>query len=93
LPSLTRIDTVAVGSLPVAARFRATVAVDEPPPVTLVGFNVTDSIASGGGVRVTFTLRGAPAPLAVTVVAMLEVAALVAVSIPRCCSRCRPRRL
>jgi hypothetical protein len=74
----------AVGSLPLAARFRPTVTIDEPPPVTLVGFNVTESIASGGGVTVMFLLIDDPAPpLAVTVAAMLEVAVLVAVSIPQ----------
>src|SRR5882724_11168135 len=74
---------MAVGSLPLTARFKPTVALDEPPPVTLVGFNVTESIASGGGVTVMFLLIGEPAPLAVTVAAMLEVAVLVAVSIPQ----------
>jgi hypothetical protein len=83
-PSLTRRDTAAVGSLPLTARLRPTVAIDEPPPVTLVGFNVTDWIESGGGVTVTFLLIGDPAPLlAVTVAAMLEVAVLVAVSVPQ----------
>ena len=84
MPSLTRIDTTAVGSLPLTARFSPTVAIDVPPPVTLVGFNVTDWIASGGGVTVMFLLIGDPAPLlAVTVAAMLEVAVLVAVNIPQ----------
>lgn len=84
LPSLTLSDTAAMGSPALTARLRPTVAIDEPPPVTLVGFNVTDWIASGGGVTVMFLLIGDPAPLlAVAVAAMLEVAVLVAVSVPQ----------
>src|SRR2546426_340962 len=85
-PSLTRTDTVDDGSLETTTRFRVMVAVNELPPVTLVGFRMTLPIVSGGGVMVTFSLRGEPAPSdAVTVAEIFEVALLVAVRLPLVC--------
>ena len=51
VPSLTLTDTVALAS---AARLRVTVAVSDPPPLTVAGVRVTDWILSGGGVTTTF---------------------------------------
>ena len=83
-PSLTRIDTTELASLASTTRLRVTVAVSVLPPVTVFGDRTSDWIPSGGGVTVMLLLIGDPAPLlAVTVAARLEVALLVAVSVPR----------
>jgi hypothetical protein len=82
-PSLSRTDTVELASLASTMRLRLTVAVSELPPPTVDGMSASESIASAGGVTVTFLVSGDPAPVvAETVAAMLEVAVLVAVKVP-----------
>ena len=82
MPSLTLTDT---GELASATRLRVTVAVSDPPPLTVAGVRVRDWIVSGGGVTTTFWVSGvAPAApvVALTVAARLERKLLVAVRTP-----------
>jgi hypothetical protein len=93
-PSAIRTETVEFASLAETTRLRFTVPVSEVPPFTVEGASVTDSIASAGGVTTTFWLLAAPAPVvALTVAAILELALLVAVSIPQSLFAVHPARI